>query len=118
MMNTALEHQSSGQLLCLGLNDYSLRSARSLANPQKWQGLGRNDHALWAYYHLAADKSLEVSLSLMPFSLSCSCKSPTQPCQHSLGLFIFINSTQSSLKKLKALLGFKKPRSRPSSIKL
>ena len=64
----------------------ALASAKKLASPGTWSGLGQSSEALWG--ECKGSALYQVRVSLVDFASKCSCPSRKFPCKHALGLML------------------------------
>lgn len=75
-------------------------SGRKLASPRGWQGLGRDDSAIWGEFQGSA--RYQVRAALADLSVKCSCPSRKFPCKHGVGLLLMAATTPDELPRAAA----------------
>ena len=86
---------SAEQIATLAPDSRSATAGRKLGSPDNWQGLGRNDTALWGECRGSALYHTRVSLA--DTTTKCTCPSHKFPCKHALGLLFLAASTPSAV---------------------
>lgn len=77
-------------VLALAPDESSVKAARGLASPGKWQTLGYDDAAAWGLCQGSGSKPYQVKVDLSGPVCSCSCPSRKIPCKHSLALLLLM----------------------------
>ena len=79
------------QALSLAPDPDSARTARSLATPRPWSGLGRNDRAIWGACQGSGREPYLVQVDWLGGpAFKCSCPSRKFPCKHALALLLLL----------------------------
>ena len=73
-------------VLALAPDDASVKAARSLASPGKWQTLGFDEVSAWGLCQGSGSKPYQTKVDLSGPACSCSCPSRKIPCKHALAL--------------------------------
>ena len=85
------------QILGLAPDTFTIRAARGLANPEKWEMLGRNEQGAWGQLPNVRKKPpTQVMLLFEDMSLWCTCQATKAPCNHGLALMLML-ATQSDI---------------------
>ncbi|WP_295636795.1 SWIM zinc finger family protein [uncultured Mailhella sp.] len=77
-------------VLAMAPDEASVRAARSLASPGKWQTLGFDDAAVWGLCQGSGSKPYQTKVDLSGPVCSCSCPSRKIPCKHALALLLLL----------------------------
>ena len=77
-------------VLAMAPDDASVKAARSLASPGKWQTLGFDDAAAWGLCQGSGSKPYQTKVDLAGPVCSCSCPSRKIPCKHALALLLLL----------------------------
>lgn len=88
------------QILALAPDSGVASSGRKLATPRGWQGLGRDDAALWGEFQGSA--RYQVRAALDDLTVKCSCPSRKFPCKHGIGLLLIAVTTPTELPTTEA----------------
>ncbi len=83
------------QALALAPDPAAAAAGRKLGNKTPWQGLGRNERALWG--ECKGSALYQVRVDLQDLTASCSCPSRKFPCKHGLGLLLLTAGTPAAL---------------------
>jgi hypothetical protein len=84
------------QILALAPDAKSAQNGQGLARSSKWQGLGRNQEAVWGECQGSGSQPYQTQVDLGETAFKCSCPSRKFPCKHGLGLlFLFANQPDS-----------------------
>ncbi len=86
---------SAEQIATLAPDSRSATAGRKLGSSDHWQGLGRNDTALWGECRGSAVYHTRVSLA--DTATKCTCPSHKFPCKHALGLLFLAASTPAAV---------------------
>ena len=77
-------------VLAMAPDEASVRAARGLASPGKWQLLGFDDAAAWGLCQGSGSKPYQAKVDLSGPVCSCSCPSRKIPCKHALALLLLL----------------------------
>ena len=77
-------------VLAMAPDESSVKAARSLASPGKWQSLGADESAVWGLCQGSGSKPYQVKVDLSGPACACSCPSRKIPCKHSLALLLLM----------------------------
>lgn len=77
-------------VLALAPDESSVKAARGLASPGKWQTLGCDDAAAWGLCQGSGSKPYQVKVDLSGPVCFCSCPSRKIPCKHALALLLLM----------------------------
>lgn len=69
-------------------DDASVKAARGLVAPAKWQSLAGNDATLWGECKGSGSRPYQVRVDLNDMACKCSCPSRKFPCKHALALLL------------------------------
>ena len=69
-------------------DDASVKAARGLVAPAKWQTLAGNDVTLWGECKGSGSRPYQVRVDLHDMACKCSCPSRKFPCKHALALML------------------------------
>lgn len=83
-------------VLAMAPDEASVRAARSLASPGKWQTLGFDDAAAWGLCQGSGSKPYQTKVDLSGPVCSCSCPSRKLPCKHALALLLLLAGQKSA----------------------
>ena len=83
-------------VLAMAPDDASIKAARGLASPGKWQSLGFDESAAWGLCQGSGSKPYQVRVDLSGPVCACSCPSRKIPCKHSLALLLLMAQHASS----------------------
>ena len=83
------------QIVALAADSGVAASGRKLASPRGWQGLGRDDSAIWGEFQGSA--RYQVRAALADLSVKCSCPSRKFPCKHGIGLLLMAVTTPGEI---------------------
>lgn len=84
----SVERWSTAQVTAVAPDAGSLKGARSVASPGKWQATGLFDDVLWGLCRGSGRIPYQVCVDLSAPAYKCSCPSRKFPCKHSLGLLL------------------------------
>jgi len=76
------------QILALAPDAKSAQNGQGLARLSKWQGLGRNQEAVWGECKGSGSNPYQTQIDLGETAFKCSCPSRKFPCKHGLGLLL------------------------------
>ena len=82
------------QITALAPDDASVKAARKLLAPSKWQILQLDDKAIWGECKGSGKKPYQVRVDVQGPAFKCSCPSRKFPCKHSLALLFLLNSSR------------------------
>ena len=77
-------------VLAMAPDEASVKAARGLASPGKWQELGFDEEAAWGLCQGSGSKPYQVKADLSGPVCSCSCPSRKIPCKHALALLMLM----------------------------
>ena len=77
-------------VLAMAPDDASVKAARGLASPGRWQVLGCDDAAAWGLCQGSGAKPYQVRVDLSGPTCACSCPSRKIPCKHALALLLLM----------------------------
>ena len=77
-------------VLAMAPDEASIKAARGLASPGKWQTLGFDDVSAWGLCQGSGSKPYQVKIDLSGPVGSCSCPSRKIPCKHALALLMLM----------------------------
>ncbi|HJD97187.1 SWIM zinc finger family protein [Mailhella massiliensis] len=77
-------------VLAMAPDESSVKAARGLASPGKWQSLGADEAAAWGLCQGSGSKPYQVKVDLSGPACSCSCPSRKIPCKHALALLLLL----------------------------
>ncbi len=77
-------------VLAMAPDEASVKAARGLASPGKWQSLGFDDAAVWGLCQGSGSKPYQTKVDLSGPACSCSCPSRKIPCKHALALLLLL----------------------------
>lgn len=77
-------------VLAMAPDEASIKAARGLASPGKWQTLGFDDVSAWGLCQGSGSKPYQVKIDLSGPVGSCSCPSLKIPCKHALALLMLM----------------------------
>lgn len=77
-------------VLAMAPDEASVRAARGLASPGKWQMLGFDEAAAWGLCQGSGSKPYQTKVDLSGPVCSCSCPSRKIPCKHALALLLLL----------------------------
>lgn len=77
-------------VLAMAPDEASIKAARSLVSPGKWQTLGADGAAAWGLCQGSGSKPYQVKVDLSGPVCSCSCPSRKIPCKHALALLLLL----------------------------
>ena len=83
-------------VLAMAPDEASVKAARGLASPGKWQTLGFDDAAAWGLCQGSGSKPYQVRVDFSGPACSCSCPSRKIPCKHSLALLLLFAQQRDS----------------------
>ncbi|MEV4636559.1 SWIM zinc finger family protein [Actinoplanes sp. NPDC049548] len=83
-----VERWSTAQVTAVAPDAGSLKGARSVATPGKWQATGLLDDVLWGLCRGSGRSPYQVCADLSGPAYKCSCPSRKFPCKHALGLLL------------------------------
>lgn len=86
---------TADQVLALAPDTAAAAAGRKLGRPGPWQGLGRNQAALWGECRGSA--LYQVRVDLNDLTVRCSCPSRKFPCKHGLGLLLLAADSPAAL---------------------
>src|SRR6187402_2107392 len=66
----------------------AVKAAQSVAKPNKWSNLGRNEQLLWGECQGSGSSPYQVRVDHGDASYKCSCPSRKLPCKHTLGVLL------------------------------
>ena len=90
------------QITALAPDDSSVKAARKLLAPSKWQILQFNDEAIWGECKGSGKKPYQVRVDVQGPAFKCSCPSRKFPCKHSLALLFLLNSSKKQFTETAA----------------
>jgi hypothetical protein len=73
----------------------AVKAAQSVAKPNKWSSLGRNEQLLWGECQGSGANPYQVRVDLGDAANKCSCPSRKLPCKHALGLLLLLADGKS-----------------------
>ena len=76
------------QILGLAPDQFTLRAARGIADPQKWVALHQDAEIIWGIFPNGRNQTVETAVSLPNLAYTCNCKTRKFPCRHAVGLFL------------------------------
>lgn len=68
----------------------AIKAAQGVAQPSKWQNLGRSDRLIWGECQGSGSNPYQVRVDLLDVAYKCSCPSRKLPCKHTLGLLMLM----------------------------
>ena len=77
-------------VLAMAPDEASVKAARGLASPGKWQTLGFDEAAAWGLCQGSGSKPYQTKVDLSGPVCSCSCPSRKIPCKHALALLLLL----------------------------
>lgn len=77
-------------VLAMAPDEASVKAARGLASPGKWQVLGLDDASAWGLCQGSGAKPYQVRVDLSGPTCACSCPSRKIPCKHALALLLLM----------------------------
>lgn len=77
-------------VLSMAPDEASIKAARGLASPGKWQLLGFDENAAWGLCQGSGSKPYQTKIDLSGPVSSCSCPSRKIPCKHALALLLLL----------------------------
>ena len=77
-------------VLAMAPDEASVKAARGLASPGKWQTLGCDDAAAWGLCQGSGSKPYQVRVDASGPVATCSCPSRKIPCKHALALLLLL----------------------------
>lgn len=80
------------QILALAPDAQVAAAGQSLAQPIKWQAVGRNESVIWGSHQGSGSSPYLVAVDLAGPAFKCSCPSRKRPCKHALGLFLVVTN--------------------------
>ncbi|MDQ3328744.1 MAG: SWIM zinc finger domain-containing protein, partial [Chloroflexota bacterium] len=83
------------QIATLAPDARAAAAGRKLGTANNWQGLGRNDAALWG--ECQGSSLYHTRVSLADTATKCSCPSHKFPCKHALGLLFLAAHTPAAV---------------------
>jgi len=83
-----VERWSTAQITALAPDASSLKGARGVSSPTKWQAAGLHDEVLWGLCKGSGKNPYQVCVDLTEPAYRCSCPSRKFPCKHALGLLL------------------------------
>lgn len=81
-----LHRLSIEEIEALKPDDASLKAARGIAGPGKWENLGQNAHSIWGECKGSGSRPYLVQMDVAAQAFKCTCPSRKFPCKHSLAL--------------------------------
>jgi hypothetical protein len=76
------------QILGLAPDQFTLRAARSTAEPERWTALHHDGRLLWAIFPNGSAKTAETAVHLPSHTYTCTCNSRKTPCRHTVALLL------------------------------
>ena len=86
-------------VLAMAPDEASVKAARGLASPGKWQTLGCDDGAAWGLCQGSGSKPYQVRIDLSGPACSCSCPSRKIPCKHALALLLLMAQQRNAFSE-------------------
>jgi len=83
-----VERWSAAQVTAVAPDAGSLKGARGVSAPSKWQECGLLDDVLWGLCKGSGKNPYQVCVDLSGPAYKCSCPSRKFPCKHALGLLL------------------------------
>ncbi len=84
----SVERWSAAQVTAVAPDAGSLKGARGVSTPGKWQECGLLDDVLWGLCKGSGKNPYQVCVDLSGPAYKCSCPSRKFPCKHALGLLL------------------------------
>jgi hypothetical protein len=81
---------TADRVLALAPDPASIKSGKSLANPNNWSGLGQSDRAIWGECKGSGKEPYRTQVDLSEPAFRCTCPSRKFPCKHGLGLLLIM----------------------------
>src|SRR5215470_9578137 len=73
----------------------AVKAAQSVARPNKWANLGRDEQFTWGECQGSGSTPYQVRVDHGDGTCKCSCPSRKLPCKHSLGLLLMFADGRS-----------------------
>lgn len=83
-------------VLAAAPDEASVKAARGLASPGKWQVMGCDDTAAWGLCQGSGAKPYQVKVDLSGPTCVCSCPSRKIPCKHALALLLLLATQKNA----------------------